>query len=303
MTDNECEIPLAALEGLLSLFRKGLIIERRAEREGMKRQTDLLTALWDRKFPGFPSQYFPYTSFRGQYYRGRRDAYLKDIIVRMLSEKDLSGMTIVNPACVLGRHGLELALRLPHVRVFGTDIDPNWNRIYRLARGFRYPDNYAFIKDNIFAPLLDVQPIAVVFFGACGAVTDAAMDYAIDVRARYLMCRTCCHDNIGGNLSVIKRFNSVNRFFRLKNWAYGRLKSRAKYAGYYFSNNYSRDAYPRSDAAKAVTSADELLEVARYSADSDICRTIIDLDRYLYLVEKGFRVEYQGELFVAERRM
>jgi hypothetical protein len=71
LIEDERKVPLAALEGLHSLFRQGHIIERRAEREGMKRQTDLLTALWDRKFPGFPSQYFPYTSFRGQYYRGR----------------------------------------------------------------------------------------------------------------------------------------------------------------------------------------------------------------------------------------
>jgi hypothetical protein len=41
--------------------------------------------------------------------------------------------------------------------------------------------------------------------------------------------------------------------------------------------------------------------MARCSPESDICRAIIDLDRYLYLAERGFRVEYQGELIVAER--
>jgi hypothetical protein len=43
------------------------------------------------------------------------------------------------------------------------------------------------------------------------------------------------------------------------------------------------------------------MAVARSSPESDICRAIIDLDRYLYLAERGFRVEYQGELIVAER--
>ena len=43
------------------------------------------------------------------------------------------------------------------------------------------------------------------------------------------------------------------------------------------------------------------MAVAGNSPDSDICRAIIDLDRYLYLVERGFQVEYQGELLVAER--
>ena len=36
---------------------------------------------------------------------------------------------------------------------------------------------------------------------------------------------------------------------------------------------------------------------------SRICRAIIDLDRYLHLAEHGFRVEYQGELLMAEREV
>ena len=302
MTDNERNLPLAVLEGLLDLFRQGHIIEPRAERAGMEQHAGPLIAAWDRQFPGFPSQYFPYTSFKGQHYRSRRDAYLKDIIVRILADHDSPDTTIVNPACVLGRHACHLAARLPHVRVIGTDIEPEYNRLYRLIRRFRFPDNYSFRKDNIFAPQLEVQPTAVVFFGACGAVTDGAMDYAINSGARYLMCRTCCHDNIGGNLAVIKRFNSVNRFFRFKNWAFRRMRTRPKYAGYYFSDRYNREAYPRSEAARRVSTSDEFQKVAAHSADSDICRVIIDMDRYLYLVEKGFRVVYQGELFVAERK-
>jgi hypothetical protein len=300
---DDREIPLAALTGLLDLFRRGHIIKLNAERSGMELHTGPLTELWNRKFPGFPSEYFPYTSFWGQQLRGRRDAYLKNIIVQLLSDRDSADTTIVNPACVAGWHTINLASRLPHVRVVGTDIDPRWNRLYRFVRGFRLPENYSFVKDDIFAPLLDVQPTAVVFFGACGAVSDAAQDYAINSQARYLMCRTCCHDNIGGNVSIVKRFSSINRFFRFKNRVYGRMKCKAKYAGYYFSDKYSCNAYPRSEAARSMSASDEFQAVARHSADSDICRAIIDLDRHLYLVEKGFSVVYQGELFVAERRV
>jgi hypothetical protein len=300
---DDRETPLAALAGLLDLFRRGDIIAPQAERSGIKQYTSSLTALWDRKFPGFPSEYFPYTSFRGQHRRGRRDAYLRNIIVRMLADRDKSDTTIVNPACVFGRHAYKLASRLPLARVIGTDIDPNWNRIYRFVKWFHIPENCSFVKDDIFAPLLDVRPTAVVFFGACGAVSDAAQDYAINSQARYLMCRTCCHDNIGGNVSIVKRFSSINRFFRFKNWAYGRMRNKAKYTGYYFSNKYSREAYPRSESARGVSTSDEFQVVARHSADSDICRAIIDLDRHLYLVENGFKVVYQGELFVAERKV
>jgi len=303
VTGYQIDIPLTALAGMLDLFRQGQIIAPIAERTGIKQHISSLTAQWDRRFPNFPSEHFPYTSFRGQHYRGRRDTYLKSIIVQILTDHDLADTVIVNPACVFGRHSCDLASRLPRAKVIGTDIEPGWNRIYRLVRGYHRPNNYFFMKDDIFAPLLDVQPVAVVFFGACGAVSDGAMDYAVNSGSRYLMCRTCCHDNIGGNISVIKRSNSVNRFFRLKNWAFGRMICKGTYPGYYFSDKYSRNAYPRSEAAKSVSSPDEFLAVARHSADSDICRAVIDLDRHLYLVERGFNVLYQGELFVAERKV
>ena len=61
-------------------------------------------------------------------------------------------------------------------------------------------------------------------------------------------------------------------------------------------------ACPRSETAKGVSNSDEFQAVARDSPGSDICRAIIDLDRYLHLVERGFSVQYQGELFVAERK-
>ena len=302
MNTGELEMPLTALAGLLGLFRRGRINALELEREGMLRWTNSLTAIWDEKYPGFPNQYFPYTSLRGQHRRGRRDEYLKNIIVRILADPAAGDIVVVNPACVFGRHARDLAARMTRATVVGTDIEPGWNRLYRLARILPFPDNYSFVKDNVFASSLTVRPIAVVFFGACGAVSDGAFDYAIDSGAAYLMGRTCCHDNIGGNLSVIPCATLVNRFFRFKNWAYGRMKAKPRYAGYYFSDRYTPAAYPRSGAARELSSSEEFMAVARNSVESDICRTIIDLDRYLYLLEKGFSVNYQGELFVALRK-
>jgi len=302
VTDDEQALGLAALTGLLDEFRQGRIVDLRAERAGMERHAGPLTARWDTRFPGFPSHYFPYTSLRGEHYRGRRDAFLKQVIVQLLASRVSQETTIVNPACVFGRHACDLALQLPHASVIATDIDPRWVQLYRLLRGGRMPANYSFVQDNIFTPNVSIQPTAVVFFGACGAVSDAALDYAIESAARYLICRTCCHDNIGGNVVITKRSTHVNRFFRLKNWAYGRMKERVRYAGYYFSDKYPRSLYPRSDAARRVSDANEFQAVAQNSVESDICRGIIDLDRYLYLVERGFSVRYQGESFVAERK-
>ena len=301
MRHGQSESVVAALGGLLEEFRRRRIVAPRAEREGMDRHAGLLTASWNERFPGFPSDDFPYTSFWGEHRRGKRDAHLIDVLVRLLARRDEAETIIVNPACVFGRHACRIASRLPWARVFGTDIDPRWDRLYRLWRGRRLPSNYRFVQDDVFHPRLDVRPTAVVFFGACGEVSDAAMDYAVNAGADYLMCRTCCHDNIGGNLAITPRFNQVNRFFRFKNWTYGQMRRTRKFAGFYFSPAYDRSAYPRSTVGQQLSSTEEFNAVARDSPDSDICRAIIDVDRYLYLVERGFCVEYQGELLVAER--
>jgi len=55
----------------------------------------------------------------------------------------------------------------------------------------------------------------------------------------------------------------------------------------YFCDEYSKEYYPRSKAARTVINSGEFMDISRNSVDSDICRAIIDLDRYLYLLEKG----------------
>jgi len=71
--------------------------------------------------------------------------------------------------------------------------------------------------------------------------------------------------------------------------------------GHYFSEKYALGKYPRSRAARGMSSPNEFLEISRNSVNSDICRTIIDLDRYMHLAENRYRVWYRGELFVAVR--
>ena len=74
-----------------------------------------------------------------------------------------------------------------------------------------------------------------------------------------------------------------------------------KKKGYYFSEQYSKNQYQRSKAARGLSNSEEFLQISCNAGDSDICRAIIDLDRYLRLVERGYDVWYREELFVAER--
>ena len=298
---GQLQVGLAAFAGLLDEFRRGNIADRRREKAAMDRHMVELRKRWDRQFPGFPQERFAYASARGVRRRGVRDAYLKIIIVRLLeAERDhLSNKTIVNPACVIGRHARDVAGRLRDFKAIATDIFPGSNWLYEHARLTRNPDNYEFHQDDIFEPKVEATPTAVVFFGACGSLSDAALDYAIKSNCPYLMCRTCCHDNIGGNTRITKRFTPLNWFFRFKNLSYSWARRRLK--GYYFSARYSADQYPRSRAARGMSDSREFLEISRNSVDSDICRAIIDLDRYLFLVESRYDVWYKGELFIARR--
>jgi hypothetical protein len=206
-------------------------------------------------------------------------------------------MVIVNPACFLGRRARYLASHLKSFRVIATDINPRFNWFYK--HFCKTPANYEFRQDSIFNPKLEIRPMAVVFFGACGSVTDAAMDYAIKSDSPYLFCRACCQHITGGNTKIAKGFNITNWGFRgdPRLWKIYKKKKR----GHYFSPDYSMDQYPRSQAAKGLTNSDEFLEICSYAAGNGICRTIIDLDRYLYLVEKGYNAWYRAEMFVAQR--
>jgi len=160
-------------------FRAGHIVDATLERAGLRRHAAPLSDRWDRRFPGFPDQVFPFTSFKGQYYRGKRDEYLLRVIVHLLGAQQTSGQTIVNPACVFGRQARDLARRLRAFNVIATDIDPTWDWCYRHLWPRRTPANFSFVQDDIFEPRLDAVPAAVVFFGACGSVSDGAIDYAI----------------------------------------------------------------------------------------------------------------------------
>jgi hypothetical protein len=92
----------------------------------------------------------------------------------------------------------------------------------------------------------------------------------------------------------------INRYFAFKNLVYSRYKK--KNNGFFFTDKYNLDAYPRSNAARDLADAKTFLQVARNAVDSDICIGIIDLDRAIYLQEQGYDVMYRDEVFFAHRQ-
>ena len=292
------------LEALLNEFRRGDFADRDRTQEESAIQSHLGEhyEAWDRVFPAFPECPWKRRTLTREFKRGQRDAYLKHLIVIHVPEHEAGNRLIINPATVAGMHARWLAHELPAYEVVGTDIDPRWNRLCRLVSFWKYRQlkNYRFVRENTFEPDLEQHPVAVVFFGACGSVTDGCMDYAIGVNSPFLIGRSCCHDNIGGNTDIVRRPGLVNWFFAWKNWGYARVKKKRN--GFYFSDRYLEDAYPRSQAARGIMGPETIAAVARNTPDSDICRSLIDLDRCLFLQENGYDVMYRDELFFAHRR-
>jgi hypothetical protein len=295
-----------AMLALLEEFRRGNIADpdRTGEDSSIRTHLGEFHGAWDDVFSGFPECRRRRRSMGWEWERGRRDAYLRSLIATWVPADPAGRRLIVNPATVFGRHARAVAASLPSFEVIGTDIDPRGNRLYATLSPFhRGLENYRFVRESIYEPDPDRRPAAVIFFGACGSVSDGAMDYALTTRSPFLICRTCCHDNIGGNTRIVKRPGGLNRFFRFKNrgFASGKVKGVWPYV-HYFSKRYGLATYPRSRLARELMDSETILAVARNSVDSDVCRALIDLDRCQYLDEHGYDVLYRDELFFAHRR-
>jgi hypothetical protein len=297
---------LAPLESLLAEYRRGNIADADRSREDrlIRRHLGELFAAWDKALPSFPDCPWRRRSLQWEHHRGRRDAYLRGLLVDAMQAEEPENHTIINPAAVFGRHARWLAEKLPTFSIIASDIDPTWYRLYRVTFFWKHSGlrNYTFVKENVFEPNVERRPAAVTFFGACGALTDGCLDYAITSGAPLLICRSCCHENIAGNSETVRRPSGVNKVFVMKNRLFEIAKRKPRYAGWYVSDRYMRDAYPRSRVARELMDSGTILEVAQNSVDSDICRFIIDLDRCLYLRERGYDVLYREELFFAAHR-
>jgi hypothetical protein len=234
--------------------------------------------------------------------RGAKDTRMKAIL-RELSA-NAGPVTIVNHCCVFTRHARELARELNDASVVAADIDPTWQWLYALYERIllrKPPTNFRFVKESVYESALDCSPHAVCVFGACGSLLDASIDLAIRQRASHIVVRACCHENIGINTLLSTRAWSLwNLGHRLKNIAY-RIYYRK--LGYYWSERYGVEAYPRSQTARSILSSETMLRHAQHSVDCWLCRTLIDLDRILFLVENGYELSgYSESMFVAKRR-
>ncbi len=283
---------------LLSEFRTGSSFNDEIVEECLKE----ISQKWDNQFPDFPVRKMKRGSFIWKFEKGERSKYLIQIIKKSIRKLNNENAVIINPACYTGKRARQIAKILPDSKVIGTDINQTYNNRWHLFQkliGKKEPKNYQFLKDNIFDSKLNITPEIVVFFGACGSVSDAIMDYAIREKSPLLICRICCPDNIGGNTLIKKKNSLLNLYFRYKNWSFQKKKQANQ--GDYFSDVYSMNVYPRSNTVKQLSNPEEYRKIAQDSVDNEVCEALINLDRCCYLVEHGYDVVYKDELFFAKK--
>jgi hypothetical protein len=232
--------------------------------------------------------------------RGEKDARLKDIIETFC--KGRHGL-ILNPCCVFARHARDIALRLPTTEVLATDIDPHWEKLFRIVvktQSKREPTNFSFRTESIYDCRVDHQPLAVCFFGGCGSLTDAALKIAVHSQATFVVGRACCHENIGMNSTISTWDLTIwNLGHRAKNVVY---RYCAKRFGHYFHTSASIRAYPTSHAFRAMLNPGDMLRCAQHAVDCRLCQLVIDLDRNAFLYEHGYSIlGYSENMFVAVR--
>lgn len=233
--------------------------------------------------------------------RGAKDALLKTVIERLCA--DAPGV-VLNPCCVFARHGQHIARRLPAATVVASDIVSTWQRlfqVYSTLRLRRPPSNFRFDVQSVYDIEPARAPLAVVFFGGCGSMTDAAFRLAVGSHARYIVGRACCHENIGMNTTVTTlKFTPWSIGHRVKNRIYRVCADRL---GHYGHPTATIDTYPLSRTFRALIDSAGMRRCAQHAVDCRLCQTVIDLDRASFLEESGYTLlAYNENMFVAVRQ-
>jgi hypothetical protein len=138
------------MDHLLREVQQGRIADRRRllEKETIMTAFAEIFATWDKILPPFPKCRFRRRTVARELMKGRRDAYLRDIIISCAQLANQPNRLIVNLAAVYGGNARLLALALPQFEVLATDIDPRGDAVFSVFS--RTLNNYRFLPENVY---------------------------------------------------------------------------------------------------------------------------------------------------------
>jgi len=215
-------------------------------------------------------------------------------------DKSGSPRLIADFCCGSGEGTLRIAEAFPSSEVFGFDVLSKFIiQALRLAEGnprvhFKQADVYNFQYGNRF----DV----VTFHRACGGLADKVIQCGVNKKASVIAGRFCCYFSISDERSVSKSLLQ-NISLRISQGLHAFLKR--NFVKNFISPQGDIDRDLLSEFAKTQLNLDdnELERVARASVDSTLGIRVIDYNRILKLIERGYKVDYdEGNQIIVARR-
>ncbi len=239
--------------------------------------------------------YFSYNSVKC-YIEGAKP--LREALQPTLNSQTTRAKSIADFCCGNGSETLKLAELFPNVQIYGLDIlPPSIKSAKKRARGnpnihFSNADVYTLDNSHSFD--------AVVFNRACGPLADKIIEYATDKDVPLIAGRFCCHYTLSD-----KQVHSKNVMLDIYMSLVHRLDNfvRKRVRNYVRSENQN-SALLSEFAKQGLKLTDEELErIALTCGNSNIGLLIIDLNRIMKLIEKGYEVNYSaGKHIVVARK-
>jgi|TARA_B100002003_G_scaffold216767_1_gene216530 SAM-dependent methyltransferase len=202
--------------------------------------------------------------------------------------------------CGSGSLTLKIADDYPLSNIHGFDTGKKFIRLAKFASknnpkvNFSLKDVYN-LEDNIF----DV----VTFNNACGSLSDKIIQYGVENKAQIIVGKFCCHEEISREVSQSKDWIE-NVVLKLFWWYNDWVRDRGETNYISPRDDVNRDLLSEFGKKELGMTDDELEKIARTTVNSLLGNAIIDFNRMMKLIERGYEVWYDSKqsLVVARRK-
>jgi len=222
-------------------------------------------------------------------------------LTKAVQDSGLNKASIADFCCGSGKGTMRFARKLKKANFHGFDVFPigiaNANK---RSRGnprvnFSVADVYKFNDDHEFE--------VITFHRACGTMSDKVMQYGMNKRVPIIAGRFCCYQNIPDEFPKSKNM-AQNLSLKIVSKLY-------RVARNVISENYMRSGIDSetdllSEFARDDLGIDEeeLKKIASTAVDAKLGSKVVDLNRVMKLIERGYNVDYDEEnhIVIATRK-
>lgn len=210
-----------------------------------------------------------------------------------VAEQGITPRSIADFCCGSGRKTVKIAELFPDAEIYGFDVEPE--EIMKAKE--RTTPRVHFLERDVYRFRWGTYALDVVtFHNACGTLADKVIQYGTDHDVLVIAGKGCCHETIAQNPQHSQS--------RLYNW-YLRGMNKT-YDARYNAPRKGVDCDLLSVFARNSLGLDEqeLERIVAIAIDVRLASIIIDLNRVMKLIERGYEVNYddKNHIIVAGRK-